>query len=393
MAKTAKVSVADILADIEKKRGVKIGTASHAVEPVDGYTTGNMVIDHLTGVGGLPKGRVIEIFGDPSSGKTTIAIQAAVVEQRRIIESGEEGYILYMDHEHALDVEYMKALGLDTEHPSFITAQPNYLEDGAEIARDLISDLPVKMAIWDSVGQMVPKARSEGEFDQRTAAMNRARLLTGLLQTITGMLYERKCAGVFINHLYTTIPTGYGQIAKDTTPGGKGIDFYSSLRLKTTALKKIKMEVYDEIQGGVIDRVQAVETIITVVKNKVAPNAYYESTVRLQLGQGFDNMWSALQVLKNNKRISTASAGMHYFDARGKENLSHPDMPLSKEGRPSLQGEKKVLDFSVEHPEWRERMIKIAESVLAANPDMLKREHTEDIDPYSGTFELTDQIS
>lgn len=387
MAKAEKQSVAEKLAALEKKQGVKIGSASHAIEDVTGYTAGNMVIDHLTGVGGLPKGRITEIFGDPSSGKTTIAIQAAATEQRRMFDNNEEGYILYLDHEHALDVDYMGNLGLDTEHRSFITSQPNFLEDGAEIVRDLLGEIPLKMIIWDSVGQMVPRARQEGDFDQRTSALNRARLLTGMLQMITGHLSQNNVSGVFINHLYTTIPTGYGQVAKDTTPGGKGIDFYSSLRLKTTALKKIKQEVYDEIEGGTVDRVQAVETMITVVKNKVAPNAYRTATVRLQLGHGFDNMWSAVQVLKNNKHIQ-ASGAWNYFDPKGKENLGHADMPLSKEGRPALQGERAVLDFAAGHPEWRDRLIKIAESVLAANPEQLDSGTTETLDPYADTFEV-----
>ncbi len=235
---------------------------------------------------------------------------------------------------------------------------------------------------------MVPRARQEGDFDQRTSAMNRARLLTGMLQMITGHLSQHKVSGIFINHLYTTIPTGYGQVAKDTTPGGKGIDFYSSLRLKTTVLKKIKMEVYDEIEGSNVDRVQAIETLITVVKNKVAPNAYRTAGVRLQLGHGFDNTWSAIQILKANKLVAIQGPTW-YFDPRGKEDLSTPEMPIvSSTGRPGLGGERKVLEFAAEHPEWRDRIIKIAESVLAANPDQMDNGQIEESDPYAGTFEV-----
>lgn len=388
MAKTEKVSVADRLAALEKKQGVKIGSASHAIEPVTGYTTGNMTIDHLTGVGGIPKGRITEIFGDPSSGKTTVAVQAGAAEQRRLFDNNEEGYILYLDHEHALDIDYMGDLGLDTKHPSFITAQPDFLEEGAEIVRDLLGEIPLKMIIWDSVGQMVPRARQEGDFDQRTSAMNRARLLTGMLQMITGHLSKHQVSGIFINHLYTTIPTGYGQVAKDTTPGGKGIDFYSSLRLKTQAVDKIKLDFHDEITNQDTKRVLQVETLITVVKNKVAPNAYRQARVRLDLGRGFNNFWSALQILQDNKRL--AGIGTYtYFDPRGKENLSHPDIPIvASTGRPGIQGDQNVLQFAQEHPEWRDRLIKIAESVLQENPDQMASGQAEEVEPYAGTFEV-----
>jgi recombination protein RecA len=382
MAKSERISLSDKLAQIQKKQGVKIGTALEAIEPVTAMTTGNIVLDHLTGVGGIPRGRVTEVFGYESSGKSTIALQTVGLEQKRLIDTGEEGYIVFLDHEKALDKDYMKALGIDTSHESFIMSQPTFLEQGAEIAVSLLEDLPIKAIIWDSVGTMVPRSRVEGDFDQRTAAMNRARLLTGLLQTVVGPLATTNCAGIFVNHLYQTIPTGYGQIARDTTTGGKGLDYYSSLRLKITAGKKHASDIFDTASNDVIGVPQWVDTTFTVAKNKVAPNAYRQATVRLRLGQGFVNFWSVVQVLRDNKYIAVGGKGMHYFNAQGKESLAHDDMSRSgPTGRPAIQGEHNVVKFAESHPDWADYLTKLAQDVLKRNPDSYRiSDSAEDVD-------------
>ncbi len=165
----AKGTIADLLADIERKHGLRIGAASQVVEPTTFLTTGNLAIDHVCG-GGLPLGRTVELYGQPSSGKTTTALQAAAALQSIIIFEQRDEHILYLDFEHAFDGQYAKALGLDTEHPSFLLAQPHSMEAGAESALQLLATGTVRLSIWDSVAAMAPIARLEGEFDQRTAA-------------------------------------------------------------------------------------------------------------------------------------------------------------------------------------------------------------------------------
>src|SRR5712692_1678098 len=183
-------SVANLIAEIQKKSDVRIGSFSDVARPVESLSTSNLAIDYVTGIGGLPVGRLIELYGLASSGKSTTSTQAAAALQQDIIKSGREEYILYLDFEHSLDKMYSQALGLDSEHKSFILVQPAWVEDGAEIALSLIETGQVRLSIWDSVAAMTPKALGEGDFDQRTSAMNRARLMAGLLQRLTALLYD-----------------------------------------------------------------------------------------------------------------------------------------------------------------------------------------------------------
>lgn len=378
MVKAERVSVADRIAALQKKTGLKIGSASHVIEPVTGYSTGNIVIDHLTGVGGIPKGRFSEIAGEYSAGKTTLAVQTAAVEQRRLIVSGEEGYIIYLDHEKTLDLDYMRALGIDTEHESFIAAQPTYIEDSQEIAKGFLEDLPVKIIIWDSVSFMFPKARTEGEFANRMAAADKARTLKAMLDVLTGPLFERKCAGILCNHPQMSIATGYGQVAKEFTGGGRGKDNAASLRLILKKGASNKVLTFDELSGPGTKRVDSLETRVIVDKNKVSGNALRQAVVRMDIGRGFDNIWSVIQVLKINKLI--VPGNWYYFDPRGKENLGHTDMAISPTGRPALNGESAVLKFALEHPDWLERVTKVAEAALQENPDRVISTEDDDGD-------------
>ncbi len=361
-------TVDDLVAEFDKKHGLKIGSLSDVSTPTTGLTTGNLAIDYLTGVGGLPLGRVTELYGLPSSGKTTTALQTAVNLQRKIIESGSDDRILYLDFEHALDEEYASDLGLDLDHPSLLVAQPHWLEQGAEAALQLIETGKIRMSIWDSVAAMAPKRLIEGGFDQNTSAMHRAKLLSGLMQTLASLLHQKNCAGVFINHLMESIEmTGRpGLPPKVTTPGGKALKYYSSVRLEYKQGQGIKNKLDDFLTGEETNQLVGQQVYVKCVKNKVGP-PMRTAEVRSRFGMGFDNAWSALQVLLARKRIVAGSAGYFYFDKS--PELIHEDMSVSSTGRPHVQGEANLLAFADNHPDWRAGVIAAAVAVLTEPED------------------------
>lgn len=362
-------TVADVLKDLSKKHNLKIGSFSHVVAETVGRTTGNLGIDHSTGVCGLPQGRITELYGQPSSGKTTTALQAAANLQKEIIAAGSDDLILYLDFEHALDLDYAKELGLNLEHPSFVLAQPNWLEQGAEIGLALIGTGQVRMSIWDSVAAMTPKVLIDGDFDQRTAAMNRARLMSGLMQRLASLLYEQKCSGIFINHLMEAVEmTGGGRPGmppKATTPGGKAVKYYSSLRLEYKQVKNIKGKAFDQLTGEVTE--QMVSTLVKVkcVKNKVGV-PFREVEVLSRYGMGFDNFWSAMQVLIAHKKVVAGNTGHFYFDAAKVPALVCEHMEVSATGRPYVRGENNLMAFADAHPAWRDLAIAEAVAIVAA---------------------------
>lgn len=358
MSKASGPSVSSVLADIKKKSDLKIGSFDEVVTEVKVITTGNIAINYVTAIGGLPIGRIVELYGLPSSGKTTTAIQAAACLQRKIIQSGEEEYILYLDYEHALDLNYSKALGLDTNHPSFLLVQPAWLEEGAEVALRLIETGQVRMSIWDSVAGMTPKALQDGDFDQRTSAMNRARLLAGLFQRLNASLYDNNSCGVFLNHLMEEVAmTGArpGMPPKVTTPGGKALKYYASLRLEYRQVKMLKGDVPDRLTGDIVSRPVATHVKVKAVKNKVG-TPFREAEVRVRYGSGFDNFWSSLQVLISYGKVKNTS-GYYYFDD---PDLVTDEMDSLGTGRRYIRGENNILDFADAHVIWRSTIITTA---------------------------------
>lgn len=372
--KSTEPGFAGVLADVSAQFSLNIGALSTVAEKVIGLPTGNLTIDYLTGVGGIPVGRSTELYGPPSSGKTTTALQTAASLQEHLIAHGSDDRILYLDFEHALDPEYSANLGLDVEHPSFLLAQPGNLEQGCEAALKLIDTGMVRLVVFDSVASMAPISRIEGEFDQRTAAMNKARLMSGLMLQITPLLYRHHCAAVFINHVYEKIEmTGRpGTPPAEDTPGGRGLKFYSSLRLAFKQTKLIHGRTDDVITNEVDERTTiATLTKVKVVKNKVGKPGR-EAEVRITYGQGFDNAWSALKILCAHKKIMNTGSWF-YFDKD--ESLAHEDMPRSSTGRPTLQGEHAVLEFASSHPQWTGLLVEVARTVITeelpdASPDV-----------------------
>lgn len=351
-------SVDDVLKEFEKKHGLKIG----APEKVTGMTTGNLAIDWQTGAGGIPIGRITELYGYESSGKTTTALQTAVQCQQRIIASDSDQRIIYLDFEHALDVEYAADLGLDLEHPSFVPLQPNNLEQGAKVALDLIETGKVPLLVFDSVAAMSPMRHKDGEFDQATIQMHRAKLISALCQSMIDLIHIHKTAVIFINHKMESIDMSGrpGMPPRVTTPGGRGLKYYASLRLEFDNIGGVKGTLDNMFTGESSSELVANRVMVKCVKNKVGfPGRKVE--IRSRYGKGFDNAWSALQLLLANKLIGKNGAWFTITPQR---------TPTLTDVRRQFHGEQDMLDLADKDPAWRKALIAVAtELVDTFNPE------------------------
>jgi recombination protein RecA len=353
-------AMGDVLKDIAKKFDLQVGSPSVIVESVSRLSTGNLAIDFVTG-GGLPVGRSIELYGVESSGKTTTGLQAAAQLQSRLIAEASTEHILYLDFEHSFDPDYAQALGIDHEHPTFLLAQPHSMEQGAEAALKLIDTGLIRLSIWDSVAAMAPLSRLEGDFDQRTAAMNKARLMAGLMLQMTPLLHKHRCTAVYINHLMESIDMNSRNNLppKVTTPGGRALKYYASLRLEYRQIGNTKTKSLDGLTGELANRAVASVIRVKCVKSKVS-TPMREADVCVRYGRGFDNAWSALQVLLAHGVIGKGGVGWHRFNPP----LQHPDMDSPGRSGPSIQTEAAVLAFADEHPDWAAILVGEAVALL-----------------------------
>lgn len=348
-------SLEQVLADVRKKSGLSIGPMV-VVDKVDALSTGNLAIDYITGVGGMPRGRSIELYGLSGSGKTTCAITCAALAQQQGLK------ILYLDYEQSLDEVYASALKLDTEDGSFFLAQPDTLEQGAEGAIAAVATGDIGLVVFDSVAGMLPASAIEGTLDNRMAAAERGRLMGRLLTRLNPILARTNTCAIFINHLMEVIETGPtrpGMAKRTTTPGGKALKFYSSMRIEFTQVGQVKANRLDPLTGEEVSEQVATKTKVKVTKSKVSTP--YRSCVALaRVGTGFDNTWSALQVLTGNNVVKT-STGYHYFPA----DLAVPDsMSEHATKGPYVHGESAVLALAKHNPEFRAKLISKAYRVL-----------------------------
>lgn len=330
----------------------------------ESFTTGNLAIDSILGVGGLPVGRNIELFGDPSSGKSTVALQAAAALQKKIISEGLDEYIVYYDYENTVELEYARALGIDTEHKSWRLFQPDTLEQGTNHARKLMETGKVRLMIWDSVAEMTPKAMFEAETGQASVAL-RARLMSQFLQQTSAPLRNYRCSSIFLNHSMEEINMGgYSRpgIKKKTTPGGKALKYHASVRVEFSFIKAYKAKRHNPLTNEVEEFITSSNVKVKVVKNKVA-DPFQECEVKVRYGKGFDNFWSAVQVLVGHKKVPKQGA-YYYFEKL--PNLVNADMGTTSSGRRFILGEENLMRFADEHLEWRDAAIAEATAVAAA---------------------------
>ncbi len=293
-----------VLADIEKQFGkgsiMKLGSDAHL--NIESTSSGSITLDVALGVGGYPKGRIVEIYGPESSGKTTFALHAIAEVQK----SG--GRAAFIDAEHALDPVYAKNLGVNLDE--LLLSQPDTGEQALDICEALVRSEIIDLVVIDSVAALVPQAEIEGEMGDAHVGLQ-ARLMSQALRKLSGTLNKTKTTAIFINQLREKVGVMFGN--PETTPGGRALKFYSSIRLEVRRAEQIK-------QG---DKVFGNKTNVKVVKNKVAP-PFRTATVDIMYGEGVSKEGEIVDLATEIGALEKSGAWYSYNGdkvGQGKENV------------------------------------------------------------------------
>ncbi len=332
------------LSQITKQFGkgaiMKLG-AEGVIIDIPAISTGCLSLDLATGVGGMPRGRIVEIFGTESSGKTTLALHVAAEAQKQ------KGIVAYIDAEHALDAKYARRLGVNTDE--LLISQPDTGEQALEIAETLVRSGAVDVIVVDSVAALVPKAEIEGDMGDAPMGQQ-ARLMSQAMRKLAGVVSKTRTTLVFINQLREKLGIMFGN--PETTTGGRALKFYSSMRLDIRRISSIKQG--QDVIGN--------RTRVKVVKNKVAP-PFKETEFDIIYGEGISTEGDLLDLGVEHNIIRKSGAWYSYNDERigqGRENAKqylkeHPEMMAAvrtqieevagvKEHKPEVLPSEAILD-------------------------------------------------
>ncbi len=317
------------LHQIEKQfgKGAVMRLGQNAAMQVDAIPTGSLSLDMALGIGGLPKGRIVEIYGPESSGKTTLALHCIAEAQKK------GGYAAFIDVEHALDPIYAKALGVDID--SLLVSQPDTGEDALEIAEALVRSGAIDIIVVDSVAALAPKAEIEGDMGAAHVGLQ-ARLMSQALRKLAGSISKLNCVAIFINQLREKVGIMFGN--PETTPGGRALKFYASVRIDIRKIDTLK--VGGEVVGS--------RTRAKVVKNKIAP-PFREAEYDIMYGQGISRVGELLDLAVQLDIIKKSGAWFSY------------------DGNRIGQGRDNAKEFLKNNPEIAQK----AEDELMANKDKL----------------------
>ena len=321
------------ISQIDKQFGkgsiMKLGDEG-AVVPVDVVPTGSMALDAALGIGGVPRGRLVEVYGPESSGKTTLVLHMIAEAQKR------DGLAAFIDAEHALDAKYAKALGVDIDN--LLVSQPDTGEQALEIAETLVRSGALDIVAIDSVAALVPRAEIEGEMGDQHVGLQ-ARLMSQALRKLTSTVAKSHTCMIFINQIRMKIGVMFGN--PETTPGGRALKFYASVRLDIRRIGSFKEGT--EVVGN--------RTRVKVVKNKTAA-PFREAEFDIVYGKGIDHLAEIIDLGINTGILNRAGAWFSY----GEERIG--------------QGRERVKEFLLENPEiYAEIESKVKENMGIVPPE------------------------
>ena len=321
MADDKKRAIETAMQQIERTygKGAIMRFGDNTVSNVEAISTGSLALDLALGIGGLPKGRIIEIYGPESSGKTTLALHVLAQAQKA------GGEVAFIDAEHALDITYARALGVKVE--DMLVSQPDTGEQALEITEQLVRSGALDVVVVDSVAALLPRSELEGEMGESSVGVI-ARLMSQALRKLAGTVSRTNCIVVFINQLREKIGVMYGN--PETTTGGNALKFYSSVRLDVRKIEAIKSGT--EIVGN--------RTRVKVIKNKCAP-PFREAVVDIMYGEGISRFGELLDIAVTLELVNKSGSWFSVGDERigqGRDNAKqyiadHPELAAELEAR------------------------------------------------------------
>ncbi|MDD2640031.1 MAG: recombinase RecA [Arcobacteraceae bacterium] len=327
-------------------KGTLIRLGDKVIEPLEAISTGSLGLDVALGVGGLPKGRVVEIYGPESSGKTTLTLHAIAEAQRA------GGVCAFIDAEHALDTVYAKNLGVDIDN--LLVSQPDYGEQALEILETVIRSGAVDLIVVDSVAALTPKVEIDGDMDDQQVGVQ-ARLMSKALRKITGLLNKMHCTVIFINQIRMKIGmTGYG--SPETTTGGNALKFYSSVRLDIRRIATLKQG-----ENSIGNRVK-----VKVVKNKVAP-PFKQAEFDIMFGEGISKTGELIDYGVKLDIIDKAGAWFSYKDQKVGQGRENSKVFLKDNPDIAKEIEEKILEA-----------LGVNDAIIQGDPESEESELSED---------------